>query len=393
MIRIRNERYGGTSFNQKDGEFFRFNHEVMELIIRYTHKQPLTSEELDFLESSFPSFRDESNKYGFLIKKKLKSPYTTPLVSEGPEFVDLSLGTKCNSNCPYCYTSSSKNGEFISLKDYYRVLSELEQNRVYQVAIGGGEPTMHPNFIHILQMMREEYSIIPNYTTNGTLITEELAQISSELCGAVALSYHNNREKDQLKVMELLSNSGVNSVLHVVADRSTLPYFSYIVRKFGEMGMRAVAFLLFKPSGRGKGLKNEILTISDMAKLDEQFQEVFNIAKDFNFTVGFDTCFAPFLTTFNRCVRGTYDSCTGARVSAYIDWDLTVRPCSFMQDDPGVSMKNFSLEEIWWGEYFDSFRKELLRAHHEPCKHCQDFLYCFGGCPFHHQIVLCKKRQ
>lgn len=390
-IRIRNERYGGTSFNQSNGDFFRFNHDVLEIVMKHANNHDMTKEETIFLKDNFPSFLESEINFSFLIKKHLKSPYEEPLVSEGPEFVDLSLGNRCNLNCKFCYTSSNENGQFIDMKDYYYILDQLDENRVYQVAIGGGEPTLHPNFKEIIESMHEQYSIIPNYTTNGILLDPNLIRFSVDHCGAIALSYHKNREVALLDKMRMLSDSGANAVLHVVANKSTLLSFDSIAQKFGEAGVKAIAFLLFKPAGRGKVLENEILSFEDRKILDEKFRRVIEIAQEHEFIVGFDTCFAPYLATFIYSLKGTYDSCTGSRVSAYIDWDLSVRPCSFMQEEKGESLKEKTLQDIWWGNYFNDFRKSLLRANLPNCQKCSDFLYCFGGCPFFPEIVLCNR--
>jgi len=251
--------------------------------------------------------------------------------------------------------------------------------------------TLHPNFKEIIESMHEQYSIIPNYTTNGILLDPNLIRFSVDHCGAIALSYHKNREVASLDKMRMLSDSGANAVLHVVANKSTLFSYDSIAQKFGEAGVKAIAFLLFKPAGRGKVLENEILSFEDREILDEKFRRVIEIAHEYEFIVGFDTCFAPYLATFSYSLKGTYDSCTGSRVSAYIDWDLSVRPCSFMQEEKGESLRNKTLQDIWWGNYFNDFRKSLLRANRPYCQKCSDFLYCFGGCPFFPEIVLCNR--
>ncbi|MFW9993042.1 MAG: radical SAM protein [Candidatus Odinarchaeota archaeon] len=392
IIRVRNEKYGGSFFNQANGDFLRFNHAVLEAIAKQTIQEPLDEEEGVMLSQFFPGISERNHKVEFLVKERLFSPYELPLVSEGPEFVDLSLLNTCNLSCSFCYTSSKKNGIMLSLDDYYLVMDQLAENRVYQVAIGGGEPTLHPEFAEMLKIMREQYSIVPNYTTNASLLTPELVKLSADLCGAVAISYHHHREDELLEKMRLLADYNVNAVLHVIADRSTLSRYAEIAEKFGKAGMRAIAFLLFKPVGRGEQLKTSILRTEDIKEIDRQFKAVFELSREYGFTVGFDTCFAPFLTTFDRCVKGTYDSCTGARFSAYIDWNLDVRPCSFIQEG-GENLREKSLRDIWWGNYFNEFRKNLLKAHHSSCKKCPDFLFCFGGCPFLPEIVLCEKKH
>lgn len=58
-----------------------------------------------------------------------------------------------------------------------------------QIALGGGNPNQHPNFIQILEQTRK-HSIIPSYTTNGQGMTEEIYRATKEFCGALAVSWY-----------------------------------------------------------------------------------------------------------------------------------------------------------------------------------------------------------
>ncbi len=393
MLLVRNEKYGGTSFDQDNGEFYRFNGDVLEVLMKKVFSDNLDQVEVDLLKQKYPGVVENNKKLFLEIKKYISSPYNTPLVSESPEFVDLTLLNDCNLSCDFCYTSSIAHGQIMSMPDYYHVMDELAKNRVYQVAIGGGEPTLHPNFSEILASMREQYNIVPNYTTNATLLTPDLLKLTGEMCGAIAISYHKSREKLLLKKAKELHDYGINSTLHVIANKENLPHFVEITKKFAEAGINSLAFLLFKPVGRGTNLQHEILTVQDKKMLDQSFGEAFTIAKDYGTNIGFDSCFAPYLKDFPYVRKGTFDSCTGSRFSAYIDWDLNVRPCSFIQTEKGESLREKSLQEIWWGTYFDEFRKKLLQPRRNACNNCTNFIYCFGGCPIEEKIVLCETIQ
>lgn len=110
-----------------------------------------------------------------------------------PEIEDISLGTLCDGGCPYCYASASQGGvtyadALLNLRSYYGGLSE--NDRPFQVAIGGGgEPTMHQDFPAILAAFRE-LGIVPNYTTNGQHLTDEVLAATAEYAGGVAVSCH-----------------------------------------------------------------------------------------------------------------------------------------------------------------------------------------------------------
>ncbi len=110
-----------------------------------------------------------------------------------PEFYDVKITDRCNGMCPQCYQDSTPIGcNFTNLIDkfmsYFEPMSVNQ--RPFQIAIGGGEPTLHPQFLKLLEVS-SRLGIVPNYTTNG-MFTEERNResiISSTklFCGGVAV--------------------------------------------------------------------------------------------------------------------------------------------------------------------------------------------------------------
>ena len=68
-----------------------------------------------------------------------------------------------------------------------------------QVALGGaGSPNEHEDFDKIVRYTRE-HDIIPNYTTSGIGITDEMVRITKQFCGAVACSQYSKLKKIRLR--------------------------------------------------------------------------------------------------------------------------------------------------------------------------------------------------
>ena len=83
-----------------------------------------------------------------------------------PELVDVKITDFCPFNCAFCYQNSTLNGKHADLKFLEQVANELAKNEVFEVALGGGETTLHPQFPQVVKMFAEK-NITVNFTTKN----------------------------------------------------------------------------------------------------------------------------------------------------------------------------------------------------------------------------------
>ena len=72
-----------------------------------------------------------------------------------PELVDLKITDYCDYGCKFCYQSSTKKGSHASFENLKKSIEMLRSSGTMEIAIGGGEPTMHPDLYKILNYIRE----------------------------------------------------------------------------------------------------------------------------------------------------------------------------------------------------------------------------------------------
>ncbi len=154
-----------------------------------------------------------------------------------PEFYDIKLTGFCKGNCPWCYMDSkSTNSHYENvvqkIKDYFEPMSENE--RPFQVAIGGGEPTSHPDFVEVLKTFKE-LGIEPNYTTNGMFCGYEASKFLSiinateKYCGGVAVSCHSHLERYWIHAANIYKHNKVKLNFHIIiSDKESIDYFKTI---------------------------------------------------------------------------------------------------------------------------------------------------------------------
>jgi len=149
-----------------------------------------------------------------------------------PEFYDVSINNFCTANCPWCYQDAKASGVqyddiLNKVRDYFGPMSENE--RPFQIALGSaGEPTTHPDFIHLLSVFKS-MGIEPNYTTNGMNITKEIVNATKKHCGGVAVSCHPHLLPHWTRAAYMFLEERIKLNFHIIiSDRNSIDYFKHI---------------------------------------------------------------------------------------------------------------------------------------------------------------------
>lgn len=309
-----------------------------------------------------------------------------PDLAPWPELVDISISNYCSKGCEFCYRDSTTAGESMTVSDYEFVLDSLLSKtwgNVFQVALGGGEPLEHPQFLEILKTTVDR-GIVPNFTTNGLGITKKVAHAIKGLVGAIAISTSSLHKVDFEKVKILVEN-GIKTNLHyVLSDESIDEAIDILKGKFNEVleGVSGLIFLTYKPKGRAD--KESCL------KKDERLMEFLSLVnqKECTTRIGFDACFVPALLLYTETNPDFVDSCECAFFSVYIDEKMNVKPCSFSDNRFCYNLKDYTFEDIW-NEKFCEYRN--LITNREVCKNkCKNIHNCRGNCVYFKEINYCE---
>lgn len=275
----------------------------------------------------------------------------------GPLLLDVSITNRCLRGCSFCYKKAKPQGKDISLEDYSLILREARTCGVTQIAIGGGEPTLHPDFVNILRMTREA-GIIPNYSTNGDHITSKIIDATEKYCGAMAISVYNdiNFYKD---LIDTLSVRNIRVNLHYILTQDKLDNYISLLSDSPEWlkKINAIIFLNYKPANGDYEL---ILSSADPTKLSL----FFNLVCSVKFcSIGFDSCTSSFIERYTNIDQSMFDYCESTRQSAYINENLEVFPCSFYQGH-GSNLKQMSLRSIWENDKLFLIHRDKLKMSH-----------------------------
>jgi len=186
---------------------------------------------------------------------------TDSVFSPVPETVDISITDKCGFGCSYCYQDSRPERDHAPKELVEKVLRGFDEPP-YQVAIGGGEPTLHPDFEYILRTARE-IGTVPNYTTAGHHMTDSIARATNEVCGGVAMTFHAFKGVDWFvkRYASLKEQLTVQLNVHVIADRNVVTSLRSLTERVKETGPLRLVLLAYYPDV-GRASVDTIMTKS-----------------------------------------------------------------------------------------------------------------------------------
>lgn len=272
----------------------------------------------------------------------------------------------------------------MSVEDYEYVLNCLNHPKwgnVFQVALGGGEPLEHPDFLEFIEITNK-FGVIPNFTTNGIHLNHNLVQSIEGKVGAVAVSVCDINDLKETN-FKILLESGIKTNIHFLLTRTSINQATEILKgTYNDVlsGLNGIIFLTYKPTGRA--------TSSNCLILDNNLKEFIRFIdhNNCNISIGFDACFVPMLMHLTETNVNFVDPCECAYFSVYIDEKLNVKPCSFASNEEhSYNLKKYTFSEIW-GNKYTKYREAL----NNKCKRiCKNKNACRGACPYFEEINLC----
>jgi MoaA/NifB/PqqE/SkfB family radical SAM enzyme len=194
-----------------------------------------------------------NRKFGTKVRFSFDPNAKVPEKSYAPELVDIKITDFCPFGCTYCYQDSTLEGKHADSNVLRTLARALGGLKVFEVALGGGEPTLYPDFIGLLQTFRE-YGVVPNFTTKSLhwLRDPNLRVPILESCGSFAYSASCAHEVWDLLALlnEYCVDTGKVSVQTVLGVA-----YGYELDRIFELcatsGLQ-LTLLGFKTTGRGK---------------------------------------------------------------------------------------------------------------------------------------------
>jgi radical SAM protein with 4Fe4S-binding SPASM domain len=305
----------------------------------------------------------------------------------GPELLDVAITNWCDRGCFFCYRKSDESGQHMAVAAYREIMRQAKAMHAFQVALGGGNPNQHPEFVEILRLTREDFGLVPNYTTNGRGLSDTVLDATQRYCGAVAVSAYAPYRETAEAIKRLTARGITTNVHFILSSRSIDTAIDWLRDPPAFLShAHALVFLNYKPVGR---YADERLMANKSPRLEEFFQLA--TATRHPWRVGFDTCTITGLARFGSAHEASLEGCDAGRFSLFVSEDSKVYPCSFMVEAgyDGIPLEGTTLRDIW--QKHPTFAQ--IRATHAAggCADCTTPSHCLAGCPLFPQMNLCAR--
>ncbi|MEV0972382.1 mycofactocin radical SAM maturase [Microtetraspora glauca] len=292
----------------------------------------------------------------------------------------------CNLSCVHCLSSSGRRDpRELTTAQCEAVIDELRAMKVFYVNIGGGEPTVRPDFWHLL-----EYAVANQvgvkFSTNGVRITPERARflastdyvdVQVSLDGATAEVNDRVRGRGSyamaMRALDNLAEAGfADAKVSVVVTRENVGQLDEF-KAIADARGATLRLTRLRPSGRGADVWDELHPTA--AQQRELYEWLLRAGE--NVLTG-DSFFH--LAGYGETLPGL-NLCGAGRVVCLIDPVGDVYACPFAIHDTfhaGNVLHDGGFAGVWrTSELFGGLRSPQTSG---ACTSCHFFDSCRGGC-------------
>ncbi|QUH01802.1 mycofactocin radical SAM maturase [Saccharopolyspora erythraea] len=293
----------------------------------------------------------------------------------------------CNLACEHCLSSSGRRDPYeLDTAEMKAVIDELDRMQVFYVNVGGGEPTVRPDFWELLDYA-VAHRVGVKFSTNGLRIDDRrAAQLAAMDYVDVQISLDGaSREVNDavrgpgsydmaLRALESLASAGMRDFkISVVMTRHNVAQLDDFKRVADHYGAQ-LRITRLRPSGRGADVWDELHPTA------EQQHQIYSwlTAHGQDVLTG-DSFFH--LNALGSTPLPGLNLCGAGRVVCLIDPIGDVYACPFAIHDAfkaGNVRDHGGFQQVWSdSELFSDLRRPQSAG---ACSSCAAFDACQGGC-------------
>lgn len=289
-----------------------------------------------------------------------------------PVYVFMEITNKCNSECFGCLSKSKKDA-VMEVSQFEKILKKVKPH-VSEIRLTGGEPTQHPQFTTILDILERE-KIPFSFASNGCWPNSfELINYLKKLkyLKGISFSLHGARAASHEQFTGSTSFGATFGCMKLAQEMQVPFFINCVIGNHNKMEIKSIAYLGFNLGAKAVAFSRYIGPIrhsisiykEELKKIIKQIEEL----RDQNLPVTMANCLP-------QCFYPTDFKCLAAISFCAIDPLGNVRPCNFTNFIMGNILKE-SLKEIWESKQI----RQWLNKISKECEKCDFLPDCHGGC-------------
>ena len=333
---------------------------------------------------------------------------TIPQMLPAPFMIVWDFTNMCNLRCKHCYRAAGKPlPNELTLYEKLKLVEELDRAGVAAIALSGGEPTIHPDYLTIVKALAKREFYVAT-ATNGWRFADidELKKAIDAGLNYVEVSVdsaHPRKHDDfrgvegswnrAVKALENAVKLGLSHAMAVTITEYNFSEVEDILNLAESIGVKRVVFFNFVPAGRGKDIIDLDLDPFEreelMRKLYREMMkrkiEIYTTAPEYGRVViqmsrGKEVAPTHFVARgdpVTTAIAEFIGGCGAGRIYAAILPEGTVTPCVFLPIPVG-NIREKPFAEIWSkNPLLNALRnKDNLKGF---CRKCPYRNVC-GGC-------------
>lgn len=272
LVRLRRESWGGIAFHRGEGTLLELDEAGFAVLTSLSQVQSLPTlchslrcQTHAVRLPELAGFVRMLEDHGFLRSVPPATPALPPDPLAGAYSRDTAGGLRaplvahwaatyrCNLHCPFCYSESGPHREAgPDPETRLCIVERLAAWGILEVALGGGEPTILPDFPALLAAIRK-FGMVPNITTNGIIHSLPVVQALAEHAGIIHLSADRPELLDAARgggifarlqeTVQLLRRAGVRLGLNLLLTPDNIRDITRSLETAFGLGMQSITLL------------------------------------------------------------------------------------------------------------------------------------------------------
>jgi len=298
----------------------------------------------------------------------------------------------CNLNCTHCYNRDFLNSATMTEEQIEYIIKDMYDNGIMRLHLAGGEPTLFPEKLRKYMATAREYGIVTSMSSNGTLVTEEIADILIEndvTSFTVSIESADEEKNSTIRgknVLEL-AKDGIRKIVKYKTDKKgdfcitiKMSYDLNTTREdFEKMVELAIELKvdilkLINPERctfHEKGYYGK--NVSEYYKVQEIIRE---IQEKYKNKINITMVNSPVNLYCSVGIPGI-KGCIGAQELVAINPNGDVTPCLMNKYYLGNIFEDKTIKNIYLGKKIEEYKQKITDY---DCGDCEYHSQCRGGC-------------